>query len=137
MNLIMKLSPKKLLMINLFLFIGSNSIILISIIINIIRLLPADNLVNIGTSIGVGIFFRLCIILGLTIEAYKGKNWARWGIVILSCLTGLYHFRTLLLFNISIYSILLFIIDAIIILSMTMSKKINIYYQINIYRNID
>lgn len=78
-----KISTKKLVGINLFLFVSSDVIVLVNIIINAIvmeEMLSPNNI----ASIGVGAFFRLCIVLGLAIEAYKGKNWARWGVVILS-----------------------------------------------------
>lgn len=132
MNLINKISTKKLVGINLFLFVSSSVIVLINIIINYIAMEKILNSSNIA-SIGVGAFFRLCIVLGLAIEAYKGKNWARWGVVILSLISALINLQIFRLLDITLCNFLLFIINVIVVLSMSISKKVSTYYKKKTY----
>ncbi|QUI24377.1 hypothetical protein HZI73_19665 [Vallitalea pronyensis] len=124
MNITDKNSNRLLLMV-LGLFVTSNTII---IIYNFWYFTNLYIGVYSVVSKSVPLFFRLFIVLGLSVEVYKRKNWARWGVVILAILLVVSNISGLILLLVGsmkgVISLIAIVLSIIVVYMLIASKSI-------------
>ena len=95
---------------------------------------------NQGTSNIIFLFFRTCIVMGISMEVYKGEKWARIVLIVLAFLSGFSAlFGTITIFRYFILGLLYGIIAALNIFVgfyMIFSKKVKVYYNMNTQEDV-